>query len=91
MKRPFLVNAQQMALEHPKTFDAPPSTDGIRAGDHVKVCDHRERFWVQITSRDGDILRGTVDNKLLFHDMRLGDEIEFAIANVYDWICASHK
>jgi hypothetical protein len=83
-----LVNAVEMAHAHPKTFWRPSKAqlDGIRPNDLVKVCDETERFWVQVTEREGKtILVGRIDN-FLFEgkDYGYGDLIRFGVDNVYD-------
>jgi hypothetical protein len=75
-----------MARQNPKTFTV-PDTDDIKPGDSVKVCDDGERFWVTVTWRKGEILRGTIDNKLIGgQPYDYGDLIEFATVNVYQSI-----
>jgi hypothetical protein len=81
-----LVNAAEMHRQYPDEFEV-PSPDEIRAlrkGDVVKVCNDRERFWVLIESRNGDVFAGRVDSMLLFGKVRYGDRIEFHADNLYD-------
>ena len=85
MKRPILVNAAQMALDHPETFSVPAAAEleRVNKGDLVKVCDDAERFWVLVTERRGDVLTGVVANALCGTRLGLGDTIEFHVVNIY--------
>lgn len=80
-----LVDAQQMSRTFPE-FWVPPSCDlsKLQAGDLVKVCNDRERFWVQIVSRRGSIFMGRIDNRLLYDGPNLDDLIEFHECNIYE-------
>ena len=87
MKHQF-VDAQQMAKEHPDTFEAPTKSNlnAIGQGSMVKVSICKERFWVIVNSRKGYSIVGTVDNELINtngHGYCLGDRIEFEIKNVF--------
>ena len=90
IKRPFLVNAREMARQHPKTFQCPNDADCaelVRVGSFVKVCHDCERFWVQVTEvRPGGVLLGKIDNHLMCAGERLvrGEIIQFCTANIYD-------
>jgi len=80
------VNAQEMRIKHPNTFEAPvkEELDAIKIGDSVKVCaDNKERFWVTVTNVEGDIITGTVDNDLVDVNLAYGEEINFKKSNVY--------
>jgi hypothetical protein len=82
-----LIDAQQMAREHPDTFQAPSNDtlQDLRPGDLVKVAQITERFWVQVVERrDSGVLLGKVDNHLLTGDAACGDLIEFHECNVYE-------
>ena len=82
----MFVDAQKMATEHPGTF-AVPSPDALAAlapGDIVKVCAGDERFWVKLTTVDGDTLHGTVDSMTFRnHGLLLGDSVEFESRHIY--------
>jgi hypothetical protein len=83
----MLVNAAQMALAHPKSFERPcrQALDLLACGDLAKVCSGDERFWVVITERNGDVLKGTVANMLVGDQpYDYGDLIAFHMDNVYD-------
>ena len=89
-------DAQQMAKDHPDTFDAPPYSDMsmVRQGDCVKVCACGERFWVLVIDNDVAKQRfvGTVDNALWntdSHGLSLGDVVEVEYRHVYDICLAS--
>jgi hypothetical protein len=49
MKTEF-VDAQQMHIENPSTFEAPSKEelDNLKKGDSVKVCAAGERFWCTV-------------------------------------------
>jgi hypothetical protein len=82
------INAQEMHLRHPDTFDAPSYTElaAIRPGDSVKVCAGYERFWVTVTEATESALTGTVDNDLIYtndHGLSYGDTISFPRGYAY--------
>lgn len=81
------VNAQEMLAKHPDTFYAPSKEDldAIKIGDSVKVCaDNKERFWVTVTSVEGENITGTVDNDLVDVDLTYGEPVTFKKENVYN-------
>ena len=86
MKTPILVSAEDMARQHPDRFHRPPPVilKIIGVGDIVKVCDNRERFWVVVTHRKGNIITGEVNNHLIHSPLKVGEKIRFHIDNVYD-------
>jgi hypothetical protein len=79
-----------------------PKLSAITTGDHVKVglskiplAEPRwlESPWVKVTTRAGDLMRGTIENDLeLFSpgDAEKGMEIEFAVDNVVDVVPTIH-
>lgn len=81
------VNAQEMAVKYPKTFEAPTEQDlqDIEISDYVKICPGNERFWCCVVSIDKDkrTIVGAVSNSLLEYDWLPGDELEFNFDNVY--------
>ena len=88
IKTPRLVNAQEMNKLHPLTFDYPEKEIcELKAGDSVKVCNSKERFWVTVKEIKGDDIIGIVDNDLISVSMdklKLGDTIGFKKENIYD-------
>lgn len=80
------VDAQQMKKLNPKTFEAPDEIDlkGIHVGDTVKVCAFKERFWVEITEINGDIITGRVDNILVTPLLKYNETIQFEARHIYD-------
>jgi hypothetical protein len=87
------INAQKMAKENPNTFEAPTrqETDALKIGDHAKICNGKERFWVLITAVGKDSFTGTVDNELFCTDeYTLGHIIKFKWVHIYDFI-NNHK
>lgn len=82
------VDAQQMAKDHPKTFEAPTKKElkGVKKGDSVKVSTGDERFWVTVTKVKGDKVTGTIDNHLVCsdeHGLNYDDEIVFDKKHIY--------
>lgn len=87
LRVPEFLDAQQMHVEHPDTFEAPSRAelDAIRPHDLVKVCVEAERFWVVVTQHNGESLAGTVDNMLLLtglHGLAYSDAIQFETRHV---------
>ncbi len=93
MKYPF-ENAQEMEKLHPDTFIAPninalinklnTSLDGL----FVKVNCNGERFWVDVTEYNNNVITGKVNNDLVLthkHNLQCGDIITFKPENVYTW------
>jgi hypothetical protein len=84
----MFTDAQQMAIDHPDTFDAPSYEDliEIRIGDNMKVCTGNERFWVMVTKVVHGEITGTVNNVLggtVDHGLVHMDEVTFTHNNVY--------
>jgi hypothetical protein len=82
------TDAQKMHRLHPSTFQvpSPKELEALKAGDYVKVCAGRERFWVQITSRSGIHLYGNINNDLIFsseHGLFDKDYVGFEERHVY--------
>jgi len=82
------VDAQEMALEHPTTFEAPSQKelDNLTVGKIVKVCDlvARERFWTQITEINGKYIIARVVNDLIGEqDYGYNDLIKFEKRNIF--------
>lgn len=89
IKIPALVSAKYMNEQYPETFDIPTKEElsKLVAGNIVRVCACRERFWVKITKiHEGGKFIGEVDNDLVLtneHDLRNGDKIAFHVSNIY--------
>ena len=80
------VDAQQMHRHHPGTFEVPSDRRlaSISPGDTVKVCNRQERFWVTVSSVDGEHITGVVDNQLMDdYGYNLGDSIQFEKRHIY--------
>jgi hypothetical protein len=82
------VNAQQMAKDHPNTFEAPlqKDLDAIKVGSYVKICVEPERFWVKVTARQDDNLTGEINNDLIAsdsHGLFCDMTVEFTVDNIY--------
>jgi hypothetical protein len=76
IKKLDFVNAKEMSLLHPDTFEYPEEdVKNLKKGDIVKVCaENKERFWTVIESIKGDKIIAVVDS---------GDLIEFTKENIY--------
>jgi hypothetical protein len=97
MKKEELIfeDAQEMAIKHPLTFEAPlkEDLDSLKTGDFVKVCiripnrvgkmPESERFWVEITEIKGDVITGKVSNDLMYLDLAYQETISFVKNNIY--------
>lgn len=81
-----LINAQEMATKYPKYFESPSVIElsQIKKGDFVKVCDNQERFWVKVTKKSKDLIKGKISNHLLSVQRKFGDEIILNTCNIYD-------
>jgi len=81
-----LIDAQEMAQNHPDTFEAPTTEElnQIKEGSSVKISNGEERFWTLVTKVSGDKVTAAVDNQLLGeYGYDLGDEIEFEKRHIY--------
>lgn len=83
------VNAQQMALDYPSTFEAPTKKEmaSVKTGSWVKICaNQKERFWVSVIMVTPNEIIGVVDNDLVCtddHGLKLGDCVSFTKENIY--------
>lgn len=81
-------DAEQLALQYPETFTrpGPKRLAALREGDFAKVCTSNERFWCEITVRDGANFTARVDNELQHtdeHGISLDDIVEFEERHIY--------
>lgn len=91
IKKIKLVNAKSMSILHPDSFEYwEEEISKLQAGDIVKVCDKRERFWVVVQSVIGDEIVARVDSYLLGDlltrekpSCNYGDLISFNRDNIY--------
>ena len=96
---PLLINAEAMALDHPKTFKRPPAEiiNAVRLRDFVKIniqyippvlyCKHwvsSERFWVEVVARTSNYWVGQVKSKLLTKQIEVGSLVKYHPCNIYD-------
>ena len=86
----IFIDAQEMARLYPDTFNAPSTEDisEIKNGDHVKVCNGQERFWILVSNNDivTQRITGQVDN-ILFdatEGLGLGDPVTVEYRHVYN-------
>lgn len=80
-------DAQQLAKEHPDTFEVPydATLNAIEVGDVVKVCDGEERFWTVVKGIDGDTITAEVNNNLIGEQpYNYGDLIQYEHRHIYD-------
>jgi len=90
MKTVKCVNAREMSRQHPNTFHYPEDRiPFLEVGHFVKICTEEpaERFWVRVTNITGDVVKGVIDNKLVFsakHGLYFRDEIVFKTIHIYD-------
>lgn len=88
------IDAQEMALLHPDTFEAPSADDlaKITVGDYVKICPGEERFWCRVEEIDhgsGRIM-AAVANTLIFYPWAVGEELDFETRHIYQ-ILKNHE
>lgn len=81
--------------EYPDSFwvPSPEEKAALRPGDSVKLMwsvkrmeAAGERMWVTITERDGDRLKGTLDNWAIFVHLNHGEIVKFHIDDIIDCI-----
>jgi hypothetical protein len=87
-----LVNVEDMARKHPKTFQIASKKErsGLVAGKYAKLIwqsdDGGERPWVRVTGRKGDRYTGIVDNDTFVKGTpKLGAKVTFGPENVADF------
>lgn len=81
----------QRHLESPDTFEVPDLEikELIAPGDLVKLAWSvarfpGERMWVRVTHRDGDRLKGNLENWPLFVHLYPGERVTFVIDDIID-------
>ena len=80
-----LVNAKEMSIEYPETFEWLDCSKEIMLGSCVKLCDGHERFWVHI--------KYISPTKVYFgeavgaYNDKYFDIIEFTTENIHDLYC----
>jgi len=82
-------DAQKLHNDNQATFNIPNDEclSKVKSGDSVKVAICGERFWVEVTNRDGDNLIGYVDNDLLctdLHGLAYKDIVNFEVKHIHD-------
>lgn len=88
MKELKFVNAQEMAKQHPETFEATSlqKLEEIKVGYSVKVATCGERFWITVIDvKDNNIIR-SIDNDLVnsnLHGLHYDDVITVEKDNVF--------
>jgi hypothetical protein len=84
-----LTDARALHEAHPNRFEIPPDfiLKSLEIGDFVKVAASGERFWVEVQGQEGETIRGTVANRLVFvakHGLDYGDALVVEHRHVYD-------
>jgi hypothetical protein len=81
----------QRHLESPETFEIPDLDlkELIEPGDLVKLAWSvarfpGERMWVRVTHRDGDRLKGDLENSPLYVHLHPGEQVTFVIDDIID-------
>lgn len=92
-KKIHFENAQELHKQHPATFYAPDaqSLEKIEAGDMVKVCVNKERFWVEVIAVSAGAITARVVNHPFIADLKYGDIIKFQPTHVYDILTQPNK
>lgn len=88
MKSPLLVNADEMARQHPKTFTVPDDAarQALTIGDFVKVSIYGERIWIEVTQINEGLITGKVNSQPIranLHGFKEGSLVEFCFANIF--------
>lgn len=81
-------NARQLHEEHPDTFEweEPPADFVFRKGDHLKICNGKERFWTRFVKERRNQIIAQVDNLLLWdYPYNLGSYVVFTRDNIYSF------
>ena len=87
-----LINGEKMALNNPKTFEVPSSSEkvSISVGDYVKLGfienGQTERMWVNVTSINGEHthFEGTLDNEPVLVNMKRTEFVAFNGEHILD-------
>ena len=89
--RSKLESGLQRHQESPETFEIPDNElkELIEPGDLVKLMWSvarfpGERMWVRVTHRDGDHLKGDLENWPMFVHIHPGERVEFRIDDIID-------
>ena len=81
------VDAKKLSKQYPEKFDIPEDNEIIKIviGDFVKICNGKERFWVEVTEIKDDYLLGRIDNEIFTGlDYKKNSIIMFERKNIYD-------
>jgi hypothetical protein len=79
-------DAQDMHLRSPATFWAPSlkELDRIKKGKFIKISHNNERFFVEVSEVNGNIIKGRIDNDLIVNQpFKYNDIIECEKRHVY--------
>lgn len=82
------IDAQQMAKDHPDTFEAPTQQElkTLKVGQYAKVCLNDERFWVEVVKiGPANRVSGRIDNDLICDQpFKCDDVITFRKCHIYN-------
>lgn len=77
MEQPTNFNHPYKSIQL-RTRDNPNFTPDIKVGDFVKVCNKKERFWVEIKKLEGNTVFAQVYTDLTeMTSYHLGDNVRF--------------
>lgn len=80
------VDAQQMSVLHPLTFEVPTKQelDNIKVDDNVKISVNNERFWCEVKAiLPNNVIIAKINNDLLQDELRCGQTITFEKRHIY--------
>ena len=80
------MDAQQLALDHPDTFQAPELSMlqvTVVPGDYVKVATNKERFWVKVVAVFDGLIKAKVSNELVNGEFYFGEPVVISHKNIY--------
>ena len=81
------VDARNLHNLYPDKFEVPTDIelDKMKSGNLVKICNGKERFWVEITEINERYLLGRIDNEIVSgKDYKKNNIILFEKKNIYD-------
>lgn len=89
-----LIDGVVRSAANPVRFQIPTGDEkaAVASGDHVKIgvempSGRGERFWVKVSSKDGDLIHGVVDNDLVYtdeHGLDDTDAVSFEPRHILD-------
>ena len=86
VRKPRLVDAQEMAKKHPGSFEAPTQKelDAIKSKSIVKVCfDNKERMWAILKKKEGKGWIAELNNSPMEVNYELGEMFYLEPRHIY--------